>query len=118
MNQLIESILSEIKEKHKDSGEWWNTKYELERILDSQFRVLRNVVEEKDLRTVNMIHLGKVKPSKWFTYNRELVIKRKQERDARYQEHRKRMVELSNQEQRETERNRIREDGDLQSMSS
>jgi len=103
----------EIKERHKDSGEWWNTKYELERILDSQFRVTRNLIEEKDLRTINIIHLGKVKPSKWFTHNRELVIKRKQERDARYQEYRKGLVQLSNQEQGRDKGDNIREEENL-----
>lgn len=89
MNPLIESILSEIKEKHKDSKEWWNTKYELERILDSQFKVLRNTIEDKDLRTVNIIYLGKVKPTKWFFNNKEMLIEKARQTNVRYQEYRK-----------------------------
>lgn len=113
MNQLIESILSEIKEKNKDSNEWWNTKYELERILDSQFKVLRNAIEERDLRVVNLIHIGKIKPTKWFTYNRDRFIITKEEKNARYKEYYKRVEKPGNKEQGTDNTTRNREDGDL-----
>ena len=99
MNPLIESILSEIKEKNKDSNEWWNTKYELERILDSEFKVLRTSIEERDLRTVNLIHIGKVKPTSWFIRNRDNCLITKEERNDRYKEYIKRSKESLNKEQ-------------------
>jgi len=71
MNKLIDEILTEVKAKHSDTKEWWNTKHELEKILDSEFKVLRKHIEDKDLRIVNLIYLGKVKPSKWLINNKE-----------------------------------------------
>ena len=44
MNQLIDDILSEMKLKHGV------TKFELEKIIDSQFKVLQTSIQNKDLR--------------------------------------------------------------------
>jgi len=71
MSKLIDEILTEIKTNNSESKEWWNTKHELEKILDSEFKVLRKHIEDKDLRVVNLIYLGKVKPSKWLKNNKE-----------------------------------------------
>lgn len=109
MNQLIKDILSEIREKHKDKNEWWNTKLELERILDSQFKVLRNSIEERDLRIINLIYLGKVKPSRWLKDHIDSIRTVKQRKEyykdkpyvkkVRDKKHNSGMVELPIQQQ-------------------
>ncbi len=57
MNQLIDEVLTEMKLKHG------MTKFELEKILDSQFKVLMDHIQSRDLREVNIKHLGKFKPT-------------------------------------------------------
>lgn len=100
MNKLIDEILTEVKAKHSDTKEWWNTKHELEKILDSEFKVLRKHIEDKDLRIVNLIYLGKVKPSKWLKDNKvkfNIGHSRENKKYAKPEGDISRLEELSNQ---------------------
>ena len=49
MNQLIDDILSEMKLKHGV------TKFELEKIIDSQFKVLQTSIQNTDYNIFNSI---------------------------------------------------------------
>lgn len=71
MNQVINSIIKELKEEFKISSS------DIERIIDSEFKTLQLAIENKDLRTVNLIYLGKFKPSNWLISNHELIKERK-----------------------------------------
>lgn len=57
MNRLIDIIISEMKQEHG------LTTFELEKIIDSQFKVLVNHMTSKDLREVHFKGLGKIKPT-------------------------------------------------------
>lgn len=59
MDNLIDTILTDLKSKHGI------TKFELERIIDSQFKVLQLNIEARNPISVKMMHLGKFKPSKY-----------------------------------------------------
>lgn len=67
MNRVIEEIIDEIK---KETG---MSKYDIEKIIDSQYKSIQIAIEERDLRTINLIHLGKIKPSKWLISNHEFT---------------------------------------------
>lgn len=62
MNQLIEDIFTELKLKHGI------TKFEIENIVDSQFKLLQNTIESKTWKPVSLIHLGKFKPTKFILH--------------------------------------------------
>lgn len=57
MNQLIDDILTDMKAEHNIS------KFELEKIIDSQFKVLMDHIQARDLREVHIKGLGKFKPT-------------------------------------------------------
>ena len=63
MNQLIEEIYDVLKVKHGIS------KVEIERIVNTQFKVLENNIKTRGNKVVNLIYLGKIKPSKYFLEN-------------------------------------------------
>jgi hypothetical protein len=69
MSPLIDEVLTKLKDKHGLS------KVELERIIDSEFKVLELSIQKRSLKEVSLIYLGKVKPSKWFVHNYEKVVK-------------------------------------------
>lgn len=69
MHPLINEILNEMKD------EFGITKYELERMVDCQFKCLEENIKDRTLKTVNLIYLGKVGPTGWFKYNSHLVTK-------------------------------------------
>ncbi len=69
MSQLIEDVLIELKKKYGI------TKYELEAILNSEFKCLENNIRSRSDKTVNMIYLGKFHPSKFFLSNYEKISK-------------------------------------------
>lgn len=60
MNQLIDEVLTEMKAKHG------LTKFELEKILDSQFKVLHDHMTSSNLLEVHFKGLGKFKPTTFF----------------------------------------------------
>lgn len=72
MNPLIDEILTKLKSKHNIN------KVDLERIIDSQFKVMELSIGERSLKEVKLIHLGKVKPSKWFIHNYDKMVKKTQ----------------------------------------
>lgn len=86
MDPVISDILTTLKAKHN------LTKFEIERIIDSQFKVLQLAIENRDLREINMMYLGKFKPSNWLKKNIDDVLEIKARRDC------KRMVQPLNQQ--------------------
>lgn len=62
-------ILHERFKEHKIS------KVELERIIDSQFRVIRNSIGKKEAETTMLQYLGKIIPTK--AHQRYVNLKRK-----------------------------------------
>ena len=70
MNQQIDEIYTMLKNKYGIS------KVEIERITDSQFKVLENNIKTRGNKVVNLIYLGKFKPSKYFLDNYEVLSKK------------------------------------------
>jgi len=56
-NVMYNEILDELKEEFKLS------KVELERVCNSQFRVLRDVMLGREGKVLQMVHLGKFRPT-------------------------------------------------------
>jgi len=97
MNPLINEIYDILKNKYGIS------KVEIERITDSQFKVLENNIKTRGNRVVNLIYLGKFKPSKYFLDNHDWLSKKfvTPEQRAAFREtfrNNKRMVQSDNQE--------------------
>ncbi len=63
-SNIYEDILDEIK------SEFVLSKVELERICDSQFRVIRDTMSKREGKIVQLIYLGKFRPT---MYNRDYV---------------------------------------------
>lgn len=63
-SNIYEEILNEIK------GEFTLSKMELERICDSQFRVIRDTMSNREGKIVQLIYLGKFRPT---VYNKDYV---------------------------------------------
>lgn len=59
MDSLISDILLKMKPKYEIST------YDLERIIDSQFKVLQNNIEARKPKNTNLIYIGKFKPTKY-----------------------------------------------------
>lgn len=62
MHPLIDEILSEMKD------ELGISKYELERMIDCQFKCVEENIKGKVNKTVNLIYIGKFTPTTWFKY--------------------------------------------------
>ena len=60
LDPVINEILEAIKVKYNI------TKSEAERILDSQFKVVLDHTESGNLKTINLMHLGKIGPTKTY----------------------------------------------------
>lgn len=60
-SNIYEEILDEIK------GEFTLSKVELERICDSQFRVIRNTMSNREGKIIQLIYLGKFRPTMYNT---------------------------------------------------
>lgn len=75
MDSSINDILTELKAKYNI------TRYELERMIDCQYKLTRNTIENRELKTVYWIHLGKIRPTAWFKHNKEIVYAKKATRD-------------------------------------
>lgn len=63
-SNIYEEILDEIK------PEFTLSKVELERICDSQFRVIRDTMSNREGKVVQLIYLGKFRPT---IYNKDYV---------------------------------------------
>jgi len=57
MDQSIDKIYSDMK------AEFNITKFELEQITDSQFRVLRDQISLRQIKEIHIKHIGKFKPT-------------------------------------------------------
>lgn len=69
-SNIYEEILDEIK------GEFTLSKMELERICDSQFRVIRDTMSNREGKIVQLIYLGKFRPTMYNTdYTKRLKLK-------------------------------------------
>ena len=71
-SNIYEEILDEIK------SEFNLSKIELERICDSQFRVVRDTMSNREGKIVQMIYLGKFRPT---MYNKDYVERLKLKND-------------------------------------
>jgi nucleoid DNA-binding protein len=60
-SNIYEEILDEIK------GDFTLSKMELERICDSQFRVIRNTMSNREGKVIQLIYLGKFRPTMYNT---------------------------------------------------
>lgn len=67
-SNIYEEILDEIK------GEFTLSKMELERICDSQFRVIRDTMSNREGKVVQLIYLGKFRPT---IYNTDYTKRKK-----------------------------------------
>lgn len=63
-SNIYEEILDEIK------GDFTLSKMELERICDSQFRVIRDTMSNREGKVVQLIYLGKFRPT---VYNQDYI---------------------------------------------
>lgn len=59
MNNVYNEIILEIAKKFKIS------ELEAERIIDSQFKCVTNIVNEKADKTIQLIYLGKFTPNRY-----------------------------------------------------
>lgn len=64
MDPAIDSALARVKAKHGI------TKFELEKIMDSQWKVLVENMQGRHTKVVNVMYIGKFKPTSWFKNNR------------------------------------------------
>ena len=55
---LHDKLINELKVLYPDIP-----KYELEKIIDAEFRVINNTVSNKECKVINCIHLGKFYPT-------------------------------------------------------
>lgn len=69
-NPLIEDILSELM------SEYGMSRYELRKIINSQFKVLRTNISDRSVKTVNLMHIGKFRPTYWLVTNRHNYVPR------------------------------------------
>ncbi len=60
-SNVYEEVLDEIK------SEFDLSKVELERIIDSQFRVIRTTMSNREGKIVQLIYLGKFRPTMYNT---------------------------------------------------
>jgi len=60
-SNIYEEILDEIK------SDFTLSKMELERICDSQFRVIRDTMSNREGKVVQLIYLGKFRPTMYNT---------------------------------------------------
>jgi nucleoid DNA-binding protein len=67
-SNIYEEILDEIK------GDFTLSKMELERICDSQFRVIRDTMSNREGKVVQLIYLGKFRPT---IYNTDYTKRKK-----------------------------------------
>lgn len=76
MNSTKSNIYEEILDEIKD--QFGLPKMELERICDSQFRVLRNSMTNREGKVVQMIYVGKFRPT---AYNQDYIKRLKLKTD-------------------------------------
>lgn len=68
---LISDILEELQLKYPNKS-----KVELERIVDTQFKVIHDSMTNKTTKSIKLYNLGKVKPSTFFIKNHEKFSKK------------------------------------------
>lgn len=65
MNVLINNIFTELKDKYGLS------RYEIERIVDSQFKFTVEHIANQNVKSVKWMHLGKIRPSEYLKHKIE-----------------------------------------------
>ena len=114
MNQLIEEIYNVLKDKYGIS------KVEIERITNTQFKVLENNIKTRGNKVVNLIYLGKVNPSKSLLKNYEVLSKKfitVEQRNA-YRETQRNIRRLEKLNNEKGTTSIQPENGDMQQMST
>ena len=71
---LHDQLINELKKLYPDVP-----KYELEKIVDSEFRVIQNTVSNKECKVINCIYLGKFYPT---GFRKRLEIQNKLREDG------------------------------------
>lgn len=94
MDLVINQILDELKE------ETGITKYELDRITESQFKCITGIIQSRIPKVCNLMYLGKIRPTKFFLYNIDIIQRKGKEHDKskaeKYKAYSERMVQLPN----------------------
>lgn len=91
MDQVINKILDEIKEETNIS------KVELERIIDTEFKLIAENIRLRSKKTVNLIYIGKFRPTKFFLMNYEKLNQKPNEKLLKeIQRNNKRLLQLFN----------------------
>lgn len=71
MDLTIKEIISEVKSENPNLSS-----LEIERIFDSQFCVLEHSIRNRTKKTINIMYIGKIKPSKWFLDNYDKMVEK------------------------------------------
>ena len=71
MSPLIDDILNDMK------AEFGITKFELEKIIDSQFKMLRQTIESREVKEVHIKNVGKFKPTTYLIAYKDGRVKSK-----------------------------------------
>ena len=71
MSPLIDEILNEMK------AQFGVTKFELEKIIDSQFKMLRQTIESREVKEVHIKNVGKFKPTTYLIAYKDGRVKSK-----------------------------------------
>ena len=66
----IEDLLDKLKNKYN------LPKSELERIIDTQFKVIYDSMENRTIKSIKLANLGKIKPSTFLIKNHEKFSKK------------------------------------------
>jgi hypothetical protein len=69
-NRLIEEIITELRVKYPELS-----RLEIERVIDTPWKMIRANVEERELKKIHLIHLGVVRPTTWLLANRHKYVK-------------------------------------------
>lgn len=68
MHLKIEDIIKEIKDDLNLSTT------EIERMIDSQFLLVEDTIKSRSGKTVNLIYIGKFRPTSWFKRNKDMLL--------------------------------------------
>jgi hypothetical protein len=79
MDKVINSILDQIKAKHKIN------KGEAEKVLDSEFGFILNNMQSRSLKPMHLIHLGIISPTEFYKAYRAGWVKSKKKKHGNEQ---------------------------------
>lgn len=111
---LSKEILEQLKDKYNISLD------DLEDMVKSQYKVLKANMKARSVKTVNMIYIGKFRPTLFYLKNYEKLNKLTSEEYELYKQNKRnqrRLDKLNNKEQINEEHSRT-ENGDMQTVSN